>query len=68
MSRPLELAVAAFRTELRAVHGERRTSTCGPMKKITGAVGLALLALFMLAGFLNSDIAHTRREHLRHTG
>ncbi len=25
------------------------------MKKITGAVGLALLALFMLAGFLNSD-------------
>jgi dsDNA-specific endonuclease/ATPase MutS2 len=25
------------------------------MKKIAGAVGLALLALFMLAGFLNSD-------------
>lgn len=25
------------------------------MKKIVGAVGLALLALFMLAGFLNSD-------------
>jgi hypothetical protein len=27
------------------------------MKKIVGAVGLALLALFMLAGFLNSDAA-----------
>lgn len=34
------------------------------MKKITGAVALAVLALFMLAGFLNSDTAVSAGAHL----